>query len=365
MVGSLPREVRVGSDHRSNKRYKVVRHVAPRAGFTGRGLLALIIAIVIGLPVSAMANAAVAGVEMNRNFKDLLMQLIHVSPATVGIVLMIYNARRFNLRSGATGSHPAFGWRILLSPRGLSRWFFTPRGVYDTEDRLIGWLGLARTVMGVTAVGVVIVRYNAGPLALLPGQLVIQGINGAVVSTTVVMTAAAVLVGTARGKTRRTVGKAVLRPLLACGWLWLLLVLLLAVGRHLHMPLRDANFSIHTRDLGFVAGWIGALVGPWVGIFLMFSAFYIVRHVCNTGDAHPLLPGMLASIIVWLMWSMEALRYVGISIPSPMVGNMVSVPPTIGLVLGLVGAMTVTGLSTWEASRLRRAGWSFRAETWR
>lgn len=355
----------MGSAHRRDKRYEVVRHVAPRAGFTGRGLLALIVATLVGVPVSAMVNAAVAGVEMNHDFKDLLMRLIHLSPATVGLLLMIYEARRFNLRSGATGSHPAFGWRILLSPRGLSRWFFTPRGVYDTEDRLIGLLGFARTVMGVTAVGVVIARYNAASLALLPGQLVIQGINAAVVSTTVVMIAAAVLVGTAREKARRTVGKAVLRPLLTCGWLWLLVVIMLAVGQHFHVPFRDANVSINTRDLGFVAGWVLMVVGPWVAIFLMFSAYYAARHVCNTGDAHPLLPGMLASIIVWLTWSMEALRYVGISVPSPMVGAMVSVPPTIGLMFGLVGAITVTGLSVWEASRLRRAGWSFRPKTWR
>ena len=364
-VGSLPHGARVGSDHRSDKRYEVVGHVAPRAGFTGRGLLALIVVTVIGVPVSAMVNAAVAGIEMNRDFHDLLMRLVHLSPATIGILLMIYDARRFNLRSGATGSHPAFGWRILLSPRGLSRWFFTPRGVYDTEDRLIGLLGFARTVMGVTAVGVVIARYNAASLALLPGHLVIQAINGAVVSTTVVMIAAAVLVGTAQGKTRWMVGKAVLRPLVTCGWLWLLVVLLLAVGRHFHVPFRDANLDINTRDLGFVVGWILTFVGPWVAIFLMCSAFYLARHVCNTGDAHPLLPGMLTSLIVWLMWSMEALRYAGISVPSPMVGDMVAVPPTIGLVFGLVGAITVTGLSVWEAWRLRRAGWSFRPGTWR
>ncbi|MGH4024958.1 MAG: hypothetical protein ACRDRV_10270 [Pseudonocardiaceae bacterium] len=312
-----------------------------------------------------MVNAAIAGVEMNRDFKDLLMRLIHLSPATVGLLLMIYEARRFNLRSGVTGSHPALGWRILLSPRGLSRWFFTPRGVYDTEDRLIGLLGFARTVLGVTAVGVVIARYNAASLALLPGHLVIQGINGAVVGTTVVVIAAAVLAGTAWRRTRWTVGKAVLRPLLTCGWLWLLVALLLAVGRHFHVQFRDANVDIATRDLGFVAGWILAFVGPWMAIFLMFSAFYAARHVCNTGDAHPLLPGMLASIIIWLMWLMEVFRYVGISVPSPMVGDMVNVPPTTGLVVGLVGAITVTGLSVWEASRLRRAGWSFRPETWR
>lgn len=313
-----------------------------------------------------MVNVAVAGVQMNRDVKDLLMLLIHLCPATVGLLLMIYDARRFNLRSGATGSHPAFGWRILLSPRGLSRWFFTPRGAYDTEeDRLIGLLGFARTVTGVTAVGVVIARYNAGSLALLPGHLVIQAVNGAVVSTIVVVIAAAVLVGTVRRKTRWTVGQAVLRPLLTCGMLWLLVILLLTTGRNLHISFRDANVSINTRDLGFVAGWLLAVVGPWVAIFLMFSAYYIARHVCNSADAHPLLPGMLAAIIVWLLWSMEALRYVGISIPSPMVGDLVSVPPTIGLVFGLVGAITVTGISVWEALRLRRAGWSFRPETWR
>ena len=165
----------------------------PGPALPGVDCLALVAAIVLGVPVSAIVNAAIAGTQMNGDFRHLLMRFVHLSPVIAGILLMIYDARRFNLRSGATGSHPAFGWRILLSPRGLSRWLFTPRGVYATEDRLIGLLGFARTVMGVTAVGVVITRYNAATLALLPGHLVIQGLNGAVVSTIVVMIAAAVL----------------------------------------------------------------------------------------------------------------------------------------------------------------------------
>lgn len=82
--------------------------------------------IVNGRRLTQEATAEHLGVQAGQDPED---RGWHLSPATPGLLLMIYDARRFNLRSGTTGPHPAFGWRILLSPRGLS----TPRVVHDTE----------------------------------------------------------------------------------------------------------------------------------------------------------------------------------------------------------------------------------------
>lgn len=298
------------------------------------------------------------------------------APAALAIVAgylgAVLAARRHNRRRGEGAGRPRLTWRIAVSPRGLSRWLFTPRGVYDVDNPRIGRVGLARSLAGAAVFAVVIFYHEPTGLLDYGEQLFTQASNAVVIGAVVLIVTAAVVLALVRAGQRGRAARALARPLLTA--LCAAAALAAMVASSLIYLSPPAGFSGETQrlaesepvELVWMLMWTP--LSPhtwWAALFLVCSVYYLACNMFNASDAHPLLAPILTLAVTWALTGVSLLGSVGVEVRLPVAEVPLAVPTGVATVLSFVGTATATGLAVWEIVSLRSAGLRLRAGPWR
>lgn len=358
----------------------------PSAGFTWPGLASIwagysasflifcggygIALLVIGFGRDAGFAAGEADPDLVRILSVLAVPAaLAIAAGYLGAVLA---ARRHNRSRGEGTGRPRLTWRIVLSPRGLSRWLFTPRGVYDVDDPGFGRLGLARSLAGMAVFTVVIFYHEPTGIMDYGEQLFIQASNAIVVAAVVLIATAAVVFALVRADQRRSAARALSRPLLTAVVAGAALALL--IGSSLIYLSPPEDFAGETQrmadteplELLWILMWTP--MSPhllWAVCFVGFAVYYLAGHMFNATDAHPLLAPTLTLAVTWTLTGLSALGSFGVEVRLPVADLPLPIPTGVATLLSLAGTLTVTGLAVWEIAWLRGAGLSLRAGPWR
>jgi hypothetical protein len=261
---------------------------------------------------------------------------------------------------------PRLTWRTIISPRGLSRLLFTPKGVYPVDDALMGRLGFARSLLAIAILVIVVAAYDVGSVSLLASQFVAQGLNALIVGSVVFALCGVVLAAVSDLDQRPTAWRAIRRPAITLAYTWLLAVAFLLYVSKVLEPWGDA---INSREMesfsDVIVGVIYVIHVAWVVAFFCFSLIYIGRFLFNGSDAHPGLPAVTSIALSWTFIGLSFLASATGPLPVLFGDADLPVPGTVSQILSLSGAVTVTILAVVELIRLRRMGVGLRAGPWR
>lgn len=357
----------------------------PSAGFTWPGLAAIwagysasFLIFCGGYGVALLVIGFGGDTEFTSEPDPGLLRVMGVLavPAALAIVAgylgAVLAARRHNRSRGEGAGRPRLTWRIALSPRGLSRWLFTPRGVYEVDDPGFGRLGMARSLAGL-AVFVVVIFYHE-PTGLLDygEQLFIQASNAVVVAAVVLLATTVVVFALVdagqRGRAARALGRPLLTALCAgaalAGLALSSLVYLSPPEDFSGQPQRIAESE--PVELLWILMWTPLTPHLlWALLFVGCAVYYLARNMFNAADAHPLLPPTLTLGVTWALTGISLLGSFGVEIRLPVADVPLPIPTGVATVLSLIGTATVTGLAVWEIIWLRNKGLRLRAGPWR
>jgi hypothetical protein len=349
----------------------------PEAGFTWKGIYGIAGAILFAFLLPCAASIVI---NVTRALFDPSVIETPPPPSTtyyniyavlaalgvmIGFTNTILAARIYNLKRDLGYGRPRFGWRILLSPRGLARFLFTPIGVYDSDrqhGRLLRQLSFARGALGLIVIVSVVVYYQQTTFNSYTEALTVQVTNTVLIAAAVVLLCCLASIALVSSANRGLALRATLRPLRA--------IFIAAAGTTAVLLYsaysREQNNGVQQgdiRELPLAIGLNPHLV--WLILFLAFSVYYINKSMFNVADAHPYLAPVATIAVVWTLIGLSALARIGIRLPFLSEEVILGIPRPLELLLSLGGALTTTALCLWELFQLRREGPSFRTGPWR
>lgn len=229
--------------------------------------------------------------------------------------------------------------RCVFNPLHAAQQVFRPSRPDAVEDRTVRRLQLWRTAAGVAAWVWLTVTYSAISGVGKMADVVSDRLSQSWISVLVLICTFPVVVGTfcvmARGGLRRVYLRRALKPLGAVA----------AVVVSMFMfPLAVAPELEGFRDFVGIPGKVAiTLLALWSLGFAIYGIGLCLVHVFRTADIHELLPPVLAALLAWEMAIIDVAT-----------GAYENVPALARIAFMMGAPVTVTALSAWEASRLRR-----------
>jgi hypothetical protein len=344
----------------------------PIAGFTWQGLFAILLSlggsavaflvselffglILLFVPTRPDGTQPFVGVFYN------IIVTVTALPVLAGFGSAVAASREFNLERGRGRGRPVFGWRILLSPRGLARYLFTPSGVYDQAtpaDARLGRLALARSIVGVVVVAIVVVYYRGTTFNEYVDSQLGQSQNVMLFAAVAALLCCLISVVVVSGANRVRATRAVLRPLRVIVTVIIVAAAILYYSARVRQQYGTGQEQDYREAILFI------VINPiaiWLLVFIVSGLYYINKSTFSVGDAHPLLPSVATVAVVWTVILVDV---ASIHTPWSTVAVGPSLPARVAQFLSVFGALTATVLAVAEFVGLRRAGVRFRTGTW-
>lgn len=228
--------------------------------------------------------------------------------------------------------------RLSFFPWYAAAFLFTPRYRLGEPLPEIVTTHRVRTVLAYVIAGVTTLPYIGRPRIGELGYAFLDDayldtLYGGVAVMPVMLVSGAVLVVLSPSRWRRAVAFELLRPLTTAAIFSVFLAGLTLCTSVLWDPAMASSF----------AGPF-AIAMLWLLFFLPFAMYFVVRHLCNAVDGHPLLPPVTITLFAWWLVVQRLI------LPSEYL------PPHVDLLLGVGGALVVTAVSAVEVFRLYRKG---------
>jgi len=258
------------------------------------------------------------------------------------------------------GGRPPFNVRTLISPRRAVQLLFAPK--HGLDDRVVGWVGVARTVAGIALWAALASPGNVDNVLIAGSQPLVTAVRtlylGPFVVVVVVFGAVLFASPGMRGERFMAAVKGpVWTILLAVGIMWLVVEDNrhgLGQVQHWHHPPTlgpNASASLVWR---YVELFTLEVVYVWLGVYVVCALYYMNRNMFNAADVNPQLVPVAAIVFVWALViydSVPALQRVipqlQMGVPVPMSSN------GLRFTLAAGGATVVTLLALWELKRIR------------
>jgi len=256
------------------------------------------------------------------------------------------------------GGRPPFNIRTLISPRRAVQLLFAPKCGLD--DRVIGWVGVFRTLAGIALWAALATPRNVDDLLIAGSQPLVTAIRTLYLGPSVVAVVVFGAVLFARpGKRGETFMAAVKGPvwtiLLAVGIMWLVVEDNrhgLGQVQHWHHPPTLGPNAPASLVWRYVELFTLEVVYVWLGVYVVCALYYMNRNMFNAANVNPQLVPFAAIVFAWALViydSVPALQRVipqlHMGVPVPMSSN------GLRFTLAAGGATIVTLLALWELKR--------------
>ena len=256
---------------------------------------------------------------------------------------------------------PPLNARTLISPRRTGQLLFAPR--HAPDDRAIGWISVARTLVGIAVWAALASQRNLNNLVIAGSQPLVTAVRtlylGPVIVVVVVFGA---LLLANRDRRWDVVKAAFSGPLLTIILAVILMLLVVwdnryGLGRVQHWPSPGSlTANANPAVVGAAVERLALqLVYVWLGVYVICALYYMNRNMFNAADVDPRLVPFAAIMFVWTLViydSSPALHRIipqlHMGVPVPMSSNALRAALAVG------GAATVTALACWELARIRR-----------
>lgn len=328
-------------------------------GVVGAAILFIVGAVVQGLLSTSGTESSGVGHPLTTGI-FLLAAAVFAGGFTIVYRMGIADARARGLPGDS--ARPLLTWRTVISPRGLSKLLFLPRGIYGIDDALMTRLALWRSYLGVGITAAVIVSTDLGALTSMAPFLVTGAVNSFVLGTAVLVLICAFLVLLA-GEDRVRALRSMIRPGLTLAGTWALALGFVLLLDHVLTPRLEAavvDDDAPVREVAAALLWVA--LTAWLVAFFCFSLIFITRHMFASQDAHPVVPGLACAALSWAFLGLGAWA---VNIGEwPLLFQAVELPVAgrLTTLLTVGGAVSVTALAGWEILRVRALG--FRVRPW-